>query len=248
MSTGFSSIRIYSITYEGSNSTGRINLGNWNSYDGTYRTHEFVIFPELIDYKDAEVTFHTINENRRLFTIGIFLHVITLICDLVVAWSLYIFLRPTNRDFSLLVALFRITFAIITLAALLNLVSVLNLTIKSDYLSAFDHSLYAKALLAIENFNLQWGFAFAFFSLYLILLGILVYKSTYVPKILGIVLSMAGLGYLVETIRTFFFPSVAMDYVMITYLGELLFMFWLLIKSWKVKILEDQYKTKDRIP
>ena len=49
---------------------------------------EFVIFPELIDYKDAEVTFHTINENRRLFTIGIFLHVITLICDLVVAWSL----------------------------------------------------------------------------------------------------------------------------------------------------------------
>ena len=200
---------------------------------------EFVIFPELIDYKNAEITFHNIHENRKLFTVGIFLHVITLICDLVVAWSLYIFLRPTSKDFSLLVALFRIAFALITLAALLNLVSVLNLTVNSDYLSVFDHSLYAKVLLAIKNFNLQWSFAFAFFSLYLILLGILVYKSTYIPKIFGIVLIVAGLGYLVETLRSFFFPSVAMDYVMITYFGELIFMFWLLIKSWRVKIPED---------
>ena len=200
---------------------------------------EFVIFPKLIDYKNAEITFHNIHENRKLFTVGIFLHVITLICDLVVAWSLYIFLRPTSKDFSLLVALFRIAFALITLAALLNLVSVLNLTVNSDYLSVFDHSLYSKVLLAIKNFNLQWSFAFVFFGLYLILLGILVYKSTYISKIFGIVLIIAGVGYLVETLRSFFFPSVAMDYIMITYFGELIFMFWLLIKSWKVKILED---------
>nr|WP_299346706.1 DUF4386 domain-containing protein [Allomuricauda sp.] len=200
---------------------------------------EFVIFPELIDYNNAEITFNNITENRKLFTIGIFLHVITLICDLVVAWSLYIFLKPTNKDFSLLVALFRIAFAIITLAALLNLVSVLNLTLNSDYLGAFNDSLYSKVLLAIKNFNIQWSFAFTFFSIYLMLLGVLVYKAVYVPKIFGVVLIIAGLGYFVETLRSFFFPSFEMDYLMITYFGELVFMFWLLIKSWRVKIVEE---------
>ncbi|WP_435623582.1 DUF4386 domain-containing protein [Flagellimonas sp.] len=200
---------------------------------------EFVIFPELIDYKNAEITFNNIKENRSLFTTGIFLHLITLICDVVVAWSLYLFLRPTNKDFSLLVALFRIVFALVTLAALLNLISLLNLTSNSDYLSAFDHSLYSKVLLAIKNFNLQWSFAFVFFGIYLILLGVLTYKASYVPRIFGILLIIAGAGYLIDTLRSFFFPSVEMSYLMITFFGELLFMFWLLIKGWRVKIIED---------
>ncbi len=200
---------------------------------------EFVIFPELIDYNNAENTFNSITENRVLFITGIFLHLITLICDVVVAWSLYLFLRPVNRNFSLLVALFRIVFATITLAALLNLVSVLNLIQNSDYLTAFDHSLYSKALLSVKNFNLQWSFAFTFFSIYLILLGALVYKASYVPKIFGILLVIAGLGYLIDTLRSFFFPAVTMDYIMITFFGELVFMFWLLIKGWRVQVLED---------
>ncbi len=199
---------------------------------------EFVIFPELIDYNNAESTFNSITENRGLFTTGIFLHLITLICDVIVAWSLYLFLRPVHKDFSLLVALFRIVFAGITLAALLNLLSVLNLTQNSEYLTAFDGSFHSKVLLFIKNFNLQWNFAFAFFSIYLILLGVLVYKANYVPKIFGILLLIAGSGYLINTLRVFFFPTIAMDYLMITYFGELLFMLWLLIKGWRVKVFD----------
>ena len=199
---------------------------------------EFVIFPDLIDYSNAENTYNNLKENRGLFTVGVFLHLITLICDVIVAWSLYIFLRPTNKDFSLLTALFRFAFALVTLASLLNLLSVLNLTADSAYLAAFDPSLPEKVLLSIKNFNLQWNFAFAFFSIYLIMLGILSYKASYVPKIIGILLLVAGLGYLINTVRTFFFPAVQMDYLMITYFGELVFMLWLLIKGWRVKVQE----------
>lgn len=200
---------------------------------------EFVIFPELIDYNNAENTFNRITKNRGLFTTGIFLHLVTLLCDVIVAWSLYLFLRPVHKDFSLLVALFRIVFAGITLAALLNLLNVLNLTQNSDYLTAFDNSLHSKVLLSVKNFNLQWNFAFAFFSIYLILLGALVYKAAYVPKIFGILLLIAGSGYLINTLRVFFFPAVSMDYIMITYFGELFFMLWLLIKGWRVQLLDD---------
>ncbi len=200
---------------------------------------EFVIFPELLDYANAEITFKNIQENRYLFTTGIFLHVITLICDVVVAWALYVFLRPVNRDFSLLVAFFRIVFAIITLSALLNLVGVLNLIQNAEYLTSFDQSLYSKVFLSIKNFNLQWSFAFVFFGIYLIMLGVLVYQATYVPKIFGFLLIVAGAGYLIDTLRSFFFPSIKMDYLMITFFGELIFMFWLLIKGWRVKVFES---------
>lgn len=199
---------------------------------------EFVIFPKLIDYENAEITFNKITENRTLFTTGIFLHLITLICDVVVAWSLYVFLRPVHQDFSLLTAFFRIVFAIITLAALLNLISVLNLTQKSDYLMVLDQTLYSEVLLHVKNFHLQWSFAFTFFSIYLILLGALVYRAFYIHRVFGILLIIAGLGYLTDTVRSFFFPMVNMDYVMVTYFGELIFMLWLLIKGWRVKLCE----------
>lgn len=200
---------------------------------------EFVIFPDLFDYGDAKATFNNIKENRRLFTVGIFLHLSTLICDVIVAWALYVFLRPVNKDFSLLTALFRIVFTVVTLAALLNLVSVLNLTHNLNASMTYGDSLPSQVLLSIKNFNLQWSFAFVFFGIYLVLLGVLSYKATYVPKVFGILLVVAGLGYLTDTIRSFFFPTVSMDYLMITFFGELVFMFWLLIKGWQVKAVED---------
>lgn len=200
---------------------------------------EFAVFPKLFDYNNAEITFNNIQNNRHLFTFGIFLHLTTLICDVVVAWALYLFLKPVSKNFSMLTALFRIVFALVTLSALLNLVGVLNLTQNADYLTAFNSSIYSEALLSIKNFNLQWSFAFSFFSLYLILLGLLAYKATYVPKVFGILLMVAGTGYLVDTLRTFFFPFVQMDYLMITYFGEVIFMLWLLIKGWRVEIEES---------
>lgn len=200
---------------------------------------EFAILPDLIDYTNAEVTFNSIKENRSLFTTAIFLHLITLICDVVVAWSLYLFLSPVNRNFSLLTAFFRLVFSIVTLAALLNLVEVLNLTQNSAYLAELGDSLYSEALLSIKNFNLQWSFAFVFFSIYLILLGGLAFRAAYIPKIFGVLLIIAGLGYLADTLRTFFFPMVKIDYLMVTYFGELIFMLWLLIKGWRVQVYEN---------
>ncbi len=200
---------------------------------------EFVIFPKLIDYSNAEATFHNIQEHHGLFTMGIFLHLITLICDVVVAWSLYIFLKPSHKQLSQLTAAFRMVFAVVTLAALLNLITVLNLTANQEYLLTLDTTIYTEVLLTLKNFQLQWGFAFSFFGSYLILLGVLVYKATYIPKLFGILLIIAGAGYLVDTLKTFFFPSLNLDYVMITFFGELVFMLWLLIKGWRVKGVED---------
>jgi len=67
------------------------------------------------------------------------------------------------------------------------------------------------------------------------MLGYLVFKASYVPKIMSIFLIVSGLGYLSDTIGFFFFPEVDRSFLMITFFGELIFMLWLLIKGWKIQ-------------
>lgn len=57
---------------------------------------EFYIFPKLVDYKNPTETANNIMNNKSLFTAAIFIHFITVICDLVSAWALYIFLKPVH--------------------------------------------------------------------------------------------------------------------------------------------------------
>ena len=87
---------------------------------------EFYIFPKLFSNDPVE-TANKIIENRTLFTVGLFLHLITILCDIVVAWALYIFLKPVHEKLSLLTAWFRLIYSAMYLVALFNLIKVLNL-------------------------------------------------------------------------------------------------------------------------
>jgi len=66
-----------------------------------------------------------------------------------------------------------------------------------------------------------------------LLVTYLVFKSGYIPKILGILLIIAGLGYLVDSFAIFLLPNFEASIAMVTFIGELLFMFWLLFKGSK---------------
>ena len=56
---------------------------------------EFSIFPKLIDYNDATKTAENIINNKHLFSIAIFLILLTLIADIVASWALFIFLKKS---------------------------------------------------------------------------------------------------------------------------------------------------------
>lgn len=68
------------------------------------------------------------------------------------------------------------------------------------------------------------------------LLGWLAYRSSYVPKVFGVLLLLAGAGYLTHTMGTFFAPEVNLDFLFFTFFGELIFMVWLLVKGRKVEM------------
>lgn len=193
---------------------------------------ELYAFPKfIVPGKAAEVA-KNILANEGLFRACIFSYLITFVCDLIAAWALYVLLKPVNEDLSLLTALFRLVYAVIALAALVNLVSILRLLHGSDFVS---DQLHTQIMLSLDAFRCGWYFGISFFGIHLGLLGLLVFKSGYIPRILGVLLIIAGLGYLVNSLKPFLFPNINVDFAKFTFYGELIFMLWLLIKGWRIK-------------
>lgn len=104
----------------------------------------------------------------------------------------------------------------------------------ADYLNVFEiDQLQAKVMLSLSAFSDGWDIGIVFFGLHLLILGYLVYKSGFVPKIMGILLIVASAGYLVDAFGKFLLPNYDATIAMFTFIGELIFMFWLLLKGGK---------------
>lgn len=197
---------------------------------------ELYVLPKLIVPYMTQQTADNIQAHETLFTAAIYAYFITFICDLIVAWALYILLKPVNEHLSLLTALFRWVYTLIAIMALMNLITALQLITTPKYLTIFDKDqLYAQAMISIRAFKNHWYFGISLFAIHLFLLGYMVIKSTYIPKIQGVLLIITGTGYLLNSIKPYFFPSISVDFALYTFFGELIFMLWLLIKGPRLK-------------
>jgi hypothetical protein len=202
---------------------------------------EFYIFPKLIDYKDAAQTIQNLLNHQTLFSSAIFIHFVTVICDIIAAWALYIFLKPVNKDLALLAAWFRVVNTAFTIGALLNLVQVSAiLRADTDLIAVSSIRIHNDVLHYLKAFNLQWRFMLVFFGIYMNLLGYLVMKTAYIPKFIGACIVIAGLGYVIENLKYFFYPNLNTGFLWFTYFGELIFMFWLLFKGSRIRELKTR--------
>ncbi len=197
---------------------------------------DFFVFKKLISPGNASLTVNNILAHASLFRIGICSFLVVIVCDIVVAWALYVFLKPVNKSLSLLTAWFRLVYAAIFGIALGNYLASLQLLSGADYVSAIEpNQLHAQVMLSINAFNDGWAVGYVFFSFHLGLLGYLVFKSRWglTTRILGVLLVIGGAGYLIDYIGRILFPHFNMEITMITGWGELLFMFWLLFAGGK---------------
>ncbi len=200
---------------------------------------EFSIFPKLIDYDNATKTAENIINNKHLFSVAIFLILLTLIADVVAAWALYIFLKPVNKSLSLLTAWFRLIYTTMYFIALYNLLKILSIVKSIEHLEDTGIGQINDAIfLNFKAFRVEGSFGLIIFGLYLILLGYLVYKASYVPKIFGAILILAGASWMIDNLSTFLFPEINTQFLFIFTMGELIFMLWLLIKGSRIKKLE----------
>jgi hypothetical protein len=196
----------------------------------------FAILQKLIVPNDIARTVSNIVSSEGLFRIEICCFLIVAILDIIVAWALYVFLKPVNKSISLLSAWFRIVYATILAVMLIYLLNVLQLLHGAEYLASFTTSqIQAQVMMSLNSFNLGWGFGLIIFGFHLLLLGYLLLKAGYMRKILGILLILASLGYLIDGFGKLLSADYNMNISMFTFIGEIILIFWLLIKGWKIK-------------
>lgn len=204
----------------------------------------FVIYPlstmvrsMLVVPGDAVATAQNIAASESLFRWGIAGEVTISLIEIVLAAVLYTLLRPVSRALSLGASLARVAEGMVMAAgnvftSILTLVAVGG----AGYLAVFSTEQQGALALFFQEANdyvvLTWGF---FFALSLLLTGWLVYRSGFFPRVLGVLLMLAGAGYLAQSYGTFVAPGLTdvLETVVLVLAipGELVFALWLLIKG-----------------
>lgn len=194
----------------------------------------------LIVPGDAAATASNLLASPLLFRLGIVGDAVVFLSEIVLIALLYLLLKPVSKTLSLAAALARLAMVVMQGMNLLNYFFVLLLLSGAGYLAVFEtaqlHALVLLFLNAYEAVALIWG---AFFGLHTALLGYLVYKSGYFPRILGVLMVVASFGYLLDSFGNFLLPQYDAIYapavVVAALLGELPFALWLLIKGVNVE-------------
>jgi len=192
---------------------------------------------------DAAATANSIMASESLFRVGIVGNLFTFIANILLALALYQLLKVVNRNMaSLMVILFLVGVPIAMLNELSQL-AVLQLLSGADYLKAFaPDQLQAIVYLSLGVHDQGLLIAHVFFGLWLLPMGYLVFRSGFIHRIVGVLLVIAGVGYVVQSFAAFLGYNV--NIILFTGLGELVFLFWLLIKGvdvdqWKQRALES---------
>lgn len=202
---------------------------------------EFTIWPKLLVAGNIEQTVQNLVLHRGLFVAAIMCYLVEFIEDVVIAWALYVLLAPVNRAVSLLAAWFRLVYATIALFGMLKLVTVFHLVNTPDYLTLFGSGpLHAQVKLLLDSYRTDWSMGLVLFAIHLILLGYLIYRSGYMPRILGILLVIDGLGWVIDSLQPYLYPNAHLGYIFLTFFGEVFLMLWLLIRGWKIQEPTEQ--------
>ena len=195
--------------------------------------------------EDATATANNIIASESLFRLGIVGHLIVLFTDLGVALLLYVLLKPVNKTLSLVAAVFRLVMVAMRGINLLTHFLALLLLSGASYLTVFEtEQLHALVLLFLTAFEDGVLIDLTFFGPHLLFVGYLVFKSGYLPRILGILVIIAGFGYLIDNFAIFLLPNYQVTIGLFVGWGELLLALWLLIKGvniqrWEKRALES---------
>ena len=192
---------------------------------------------------DAAATASNIMASVTLFRLGIVGNLFTFIANIFLALALYQLLKVVNKNMAtLMVILFMVGIPIAMLNEITQL-AVLRLLSGADYLNVYAiDQLQALAYLLMGLHDQGLLIAHIFFGLWLLPMGYLVFRSGFIHKIVGILLVIAGIGYVVQSFAAFL--GYNLDIIVFTGLGELVFLLWLLIKGvdveqWKKRALES---------
>lgn len=186
----------------------------------------------LVVYDNAATTAHNILAHETLFRLAVAGDVIGL---LYIAYTLLLYnlFRPVNRSLSLLAAFFSLVGCAVGAVNSLLLLAPLVVLQGVPSLSAFRvEQLQALALLFLKLHAQGGNISLVLFGSYNLLIGYLIFRSTFLPRILGVLLAISGVCYLINSFATILAPAFAAQltpYILIPGGAELLLALWLVV-------------------
>ena len=206
---------------------------------------ELFIRPGMIVPGDAAATVKNIAASEALFRLSLVSDLIRQTLLMLLPLILYRLLKPVSKTIASLMVIFYLVCVPISMLNELNHFAVLLLSSGAGYLTAFK----ADQLNALVMFFLdlrKYGTSIPqVLSLWVLFLGYLVFKSGFLPTILGVFLMLGGLCYTVLAILFFLFPNLDLTiFGLFAIIGEMIFYLWLLIKGvnveeWEKRALES---------
>ncbi|WLR57283.1 DUF4386 domain-containing protein [Mesobacillus subterraneus] len=195
------------------------------------------VHSSLVVNGDAVTTLENIQGSQSLFRLEILGWLIILIADLIVSWGFYVFLKPFHREYALLAGWLRLLYTAILAIAVSHLI-IANSTLQE---SVTGEALAQEVMRSITAFEAIWSVGLIIFGIHLIVVGLAAMNTNKIPKVLSILVILAGFSYFIIHFMYGFIPHLEgftgiLEMILIApmFMGELGFGIWLLVKGRKL--------------
>jgi hypothetical protein len=185
----------------------------------------------LIVSGDAAATAANLRASEQLFRLAFVANLVACVAYISVVAMLFELFKPVNATLSLVAAFLGLAGCAVSGAFMLNHLATLVFLDDASYLAAFGpEQLEALARVSLRLGGLGNSISLVFFGFYCLSLGVLVFGAKFMPRVLGVFLVIAGLGWLIGNFASFLAPSLGWASILlpVSGLGEFAFTLWLL--------------------
>ena len=205
---------------------------------------EIFVRGRLVVHGDAAATAHNIMAHELLYRWGFAVELFYCVCNVPVTVIFYNLFKVVNRNVTLMMVILDLVVNTIESVSLLGHFAPLLLLGGGHHLSAFStEQLQAAAYVSIQMFEHGFAIALVFFGFDCFAMAYLIYKSTFLPRIIGVLLAIEGVGYLINSSALFLAPGLEariFPHFVPTALAEVALCLWLLLMGVNVQRWQEQ--------
>jgi hypothetical protein len=201
---------------------------------------EGVVRGRIVVPGNATATAANLRSMEWLWRLGVAGEVVVLTCATALALILYVLLRPVSRDLALMAVFFNLVSIAIEGVGAVSLATALLPVTNAAYVNAFTpEQLNVIAMLSVRSHTAGFGIALIFFGVECVILGLLISRSGYMPRSIGVLMQIAGACYVINSfalllsppLSSRLFPAILIP----SLIAELSLALWLVIKGVRVE-------------
>ena len=188
---------------------------------------------KLIVSADAAATARNITALHSLFRLGFASYLVEAVCDVALALLFYVLLRPVDRTLALLAAFLGLVSTTLYAVAEAFYFAPSLILSGADYLKPFSpDQVNALALLSLKLFGRVAAIFMVFYGVASVIRGYLIFRSGYLPRLLGVLVALAGAGFIAQNFAVVLAPTYASNVLLLPMVvAGVSLMLWLLVNG-----------------